>query len=330
MNDNGVNIEAHMFKQTHKVLLLSIVVSTLVFGACSKKEVRTGDNSLMIIELTGQSIVVKADKEIPAVVGMLVGGDDVIRIVTGTLDAQSRVGAVMRLRAGSTMSVKHLTGGRDTEVNLKSGSLTGRLDKARAGDNLSVVSPTAIAGVRGTTFLVEADASSSSVRVIDGRVAVVPTPDQSSKNAAETVLSPGENGSVAQGKSVKVAASPVTEKELLYKATVVSVSSDVFDRVAAGGSASEISSTLSTRRAEELNKALQGLGYGGKTPSLALSTEKELRQFYPELDSVILKSGEKLTGAVIAADEKGIVMHTVRGIVRIERSEIASSQIHSR
>lgn len=318
----GLFLEEKMYFRNLFVAAASLVILTT---ACSKEE-RKGDNSLMVLEVVGNAVIQRAGQDITPKAGMLVGGKDQILTREGRLDLQTRAGALIRLKPGSEMSVSHIVGGKDTEVDLKSGSLTARMEKAGAREAFNIATPTAIAGVRGTSFQVQAAKNGVGVRVLDGRVEV-----KSGTGAGQKSVIADEATRVSQSNSgFTKTQSPVTSGEILEKASIVGVEEPIFDKVTSGQmSSEELQKAVATKRSEEVEKALAGLE-ASKPRILLLSSETELRQYYQDLDTIALKSGQKVTGAVISSDDARIVVHTPKGIVRIQRSEIQSADIHSR
>ncbi len=306
-------------------LLIGIASFVILTAACSKAE-RKGDNSLMVLEVVGNPVIQRAGQQITPKAGMLVGGEDQILTREGRLDLQNRAGALIRLKSGSEMHVSRLIGGKDTEVELKSGSLTARMEKAGAREAFNIATPTAIAGVRGTSFTVHVNKNGIGVRVLDGRVQV-----KSGTGSAQKEIVADDATRVSQSSTgFSKKQSPVTTGEILEKASVVGVEESMFD-LAAGGkiTSEELQKAVATKRAEEVEKAVAGIE-GSKPRVLFLSSETELRQFYQDLDTIALKSGQQITGAVISSDDARLVVHTPKGIVRIQRSEIQSADIHSR
>ncbi|MBI3396484.1 MAG: FecR domain-containing protein [Spirochaetia bacterium] len=136
--------------------------------------------SMVVVYTSGEAKLVRAGQEMPLQVGMIVKEDDTIKTTDhGTVDLQSRSGSAVRISEFTTVTVSKLAGGdsNDTKISMKHGGLLASVKKGSSKENFSVVTPTAIAGVRGTTFRVEVGADpevAPRVKVLDGKVAMAP------------------------------------------------------------------------------------------------------------------------------------------------------------
>lgn len=166
----------------HITAAAAIIASLLVVN-CNQKPSQEASKSMVIVYASGTALVVRDGKELPAKVGMIVSENDVIKTEKGTIDVQSKNGSAVRIREMTTLTVASLAGegNNDTRLQVDHGTLLANVKKSSAEENFSVVTPTAIAGVRGTTFEVQVfedmggtGKSNSSVRVIEGKVAMSP------------------------------------------------------------------------------------------------------------------------------------------------------------
>ncbi|MFN3603251.1 MAG: FecR domain-containing protein [Leptonema sp. (in: bacteria)] len=57
-----------------------------------------------------------------------------------------------------------------------------------------------------------------------------------------------------------------------------------------------------------------------------LNSEKEIKQYYNKLEIVNLKNGKKITGAVIGQTEEILIIHTTKGIVKINKNDVESQE----
>jgi len=154
---------------------LMLVAAGLVVS-CGQKGSEAANTSMMVVYTTGSAFILPEGKsEVPATVGMIVHEKDVVRTESGTVDLQTRSGSAVRVREMTRMTIATLNGKGDTKLNMDHGGLLASVKKAGQGENFTVTTPTAIAGVRGTTFSVDVgEDSRASVRVIDGKVAMAP------------------------------------------------------------------------------------------------------------------------------------------------------------
>ena len=97
-----------------------------------------------------------------------------------TVDLEFSHGSSLRIKANTEVSLKRLveTNGNVTEeVSIKKGMLVANVTKQKQTDNFNIVTPTVIAGVRGTRFLVVVDPDKGKedvtrVSVLDGVVGI--------------------------------------------------------------------------------------------------------------------------------------------------------------
>ncbi|MBE7411071.1 MAG: lipoprotein LipL45 [Leptospiraceae bacterium] len=169
--------------------LLGLLATVFLFSVCKKPNdgMNTStdkkDNvlSAVVVFSIGESKILHADStEEKANLGStLRPGDKVLTGDKAKVDIQIGDGSVVRLAAKTTMDFNKLmlndNGTADTQMALVSGKVFAKVQKAQKNDNFSVVTPTAIAGVRGTSFIMEnGKDNKATVKVIDGSVALAP------------------------------------------------------------------------------------------------------------------------------------------------------------
>ena len=167
------------FTRRASASLLAMFLLLGASGACSKKE---GDGKkaaaqpqVMIVVFASKAKIIRNGKEIPARVGFMVRAGDVIKTTQGTLDLQTRSGSAIRIKQFTTVSVTALVDA-NTRLRLRRGEMLAKVKRSSKSEKFNVVTPTAIAGVRGTTFSVNYsdDAAPPVIKVMEGRVAMSP------------------------------------------------------------------------------------------------------------------------------------------------------------
>ncbi|ALO25700.1 MULTISPECIES: lipoprotein LipL45 [Leptospira] len=174
-----------------KLLIVSSIVLTtgvLVFNACKKPESsksaaigKENSPSAVVVFSVGEAKILHTDlTEEKATLGAsLKTGDKVSTKDKSKVDIQFADGSAVRISENSVIDFDALTinskGNSDTRLALVSGKVFAKVNKASKEDQFSVVTPTAIAGVRGTSFIVDRSKSDKAVvKVLDGAVAVAP------------------------------------------------------------------------------------------------------------------------------------------------------------
>lgn len=359
-------------------LLLSLAV--LVAG-CGKGEKTAASRSMIIVFASGDAMIVRDGKELPARVGMVVNENDVLKTTSGTVDLQTKNGSAVRIRNYTTVTISKLygEGSADTRLSMKHGSMLASVKRASQGENFTVTTPTAIAGVRGTTFSVEAnEGEPARVKVIDGKVAMSPriaalekySDEEIAKNdnlkklqdlsqKQEVVIeekSEGtlnadvekqvqamnekvETGDVSSAEANKMAAatadvlasktgaevvavadSEITTEEIAEKATLVTVDESVAERVASG----EESAVDELKKQRDAKQELVLTQIEEEAKRTKLGSEDEIRQHYNKLETLSLRSGGTVTGAVIAQTGNVLIVHTPEGVKRFKTQEVES------
>lgn len=162
-------------------MVLIPVAGLGLLTACGKAASSIEPQELQVTAVTGKVEVAIAGSGVsPAQVGMRLGQGAEVRTVgdDSTCTLQSPTGSLIRLAGGSALKLSEMT--RDSKQNVEKTSLElvdGKvLVSARKmvdKDEFSVRTRTAVAGVRGTKFVVEyAEATGSRVIVREGKVAV--------------------------------------------------------------------------------------------------------------------------------------------------------------
>lgn len=171
-----------------KLTIVGLAILFTGLTVCKKPEAevteapkKPADLSAVVVFAVGDSKIQHADQtEEKAQLGALLKtGDNVVTGDNGKVDIQFADGSSIRISPKSAVDFARLSqdnaGTTDTQIALVSGKVFAKVNKAKKEDNFTVVTPTAIAGVRGTSFIVEAaDGKPAKVKVVEGAVAFAP------------------------------------------------------------------------------------------------------------------------------------------------------------
>lgn len=171
-----------------KRISLSLIVLTFWLG-CNQSSVKKDQPRLILSQIFGQVQVERAGDSPTARVGLELQMQDAIVTGPGSSAALAfpglgvvRVGANARVEA---RSIVEAASSAKVELRLTRGALVSYVNKRDAESEFSVSTPTVIASVRGTAFLVSVDNTSVvTVAVSEGAVAVV-TPGSSEEVIVE-------------------------------------------------------------------------------------------------------------------------------------------------
>jgi hypothetical protein len=176
-------------KQPSFTVFIASLVIALTLVVCKKPDSGLGDSgskdtslSAVVVFSVGDSRISHSDgTEERAQLGASVKtGDTIVTGDKGKVDLQFNNGSSIRISPATTLDFAKIAynsnGSTDTQISLASGKVFANVNKAKKDDSFSVVTPTAIAGVRGTSFIVENDAklNKAKVKVVDGSVAMAP------------------------------------------------------------------------------------------------------------------------------------------------------------
>ncbi len=184
-----------MINRKYTKTIIGIMVLSLL-PLCKEKTIVKEKTSMIITFVSGDVKILRKDEkgnisEIPAKMGMLVYEEDMIRTEKGKIDLQTKTGSSIRIKEMTSLNVKSITSdsGGETNLEMDHGNMIANIEKATSKEEFKVATPTAIAGVRGTTFTVEVDPfeKTSSVKVLEGKVSLKPRVVLLEKVSAEEI-----------------------------------------------------------------------------------------------------------------------------------------------
>lgn len=162
------------------VLLAAVLATTVACG--SKNDVKNTSQSIRTIvsHVAGDVMLERAGEQLPVAAGQeLQSLDFVVTREGASVDLAVTGYGVVKIGSATRVQVQSLTesaGGSEARLRLERGSVASFINRQDKNDRFSVETPTAIAGVRGTSFLMSVDDSSKDPRVkvavLSGAVAV--------------------------------------------------------------------------------------------------------------------------------------------------------------
>ncbi|MBE7413421.1 MAG: FecR domain-containing protein [Leptospiraceae bacterium] len=208
------------------------------------------------------------------------------------VDIWLSVGTSIRIKENSEVVLKKLIQGEDNTAELytEKGKLFAHVHKNQKKSNFQIVSPTAIAGVRGTKFYFESDMNKSGntvkVGVQEGRVALSIVQNQVKvEPVGEQVIEPGQKIEMSL-EGFKRSRLTQTEKSEFSEIDTIFI-----DKVA--------------------KKRITGP-----------LTETQLKEEYDKLEKIILDDNTVIRGVIIDMDDSSMLIHTTKGEIRIDRTKV--------
>lgn len=164
-------------KTLHLALLIAISLLTV---HCSKIRLILGQESIqeskvVVIFANGDVNILRANEKFKPKVGTILDSKDIIMTESGSLDIQNKSGDLIRVKSYSKLSIASLEDGEGskTSVDIQWGELIVKTKKMKSNSDFKVLTPTTVAGVRGTIFTVELEKDKiPKVKVYEGSVAV--------------------------------------------------------------------------------------------------------------------------------------------------------------
>ena len=195
-------------RKFYPVILIVLMSSAFPLSAESSKPIA------LVVKTSGISHLLRGSKRTPVKINDFVMPEDRIQTnKNATVNLQFSSGVIFMIGSTSSDSdvkIKKFEKTDDSQeigLELIKGSLAASSEKLAKKDSISVTTPTAIAGVRGTEFIVDADEDSTEVLVNEGSVAVSDVNEEK-----EVIVEPG-NKVIADTKGLQLAILEQFEKQ---------------------------------------------------------------------------------------------------------------------
>jgi hypothetical protein len=174
-----------------KTMALMTVLALAALSSCVKKE---GADILVIQNYIGTvTIQGSGGSRAPEIGGPIAAGETIVTAGISSVDLVYNESALVRINENSTVRVDSVIAGmkKSTGLSLQKGSVFNTVSKLKENESFSVSTPTMVVAVRGTSFRVSTDATTSDTDVLSGTVKVNPVQD--GKVVTEVTNLVGEN-----------------------------------------------------------------------------------------------------------------------------------------
>jgi hypothetical protein len=192
------------------------------------------------------------------------------------------------------------------ELLISKGGVYSKISKLEKGTSYKVKTPTCVAAVRGTQFLVSySKTTTADVQVLDGKVAVT-----SSEAPEKEVVVEKEQSVEVKGKNLDKRTISKVEKLVLEKCSLY----DDIDK----------DDKNYDKKIEELQKKEKVLDeqINKLTATEKINPLDRLRNAGKPLTMLYLRDGSQLAGSVISANEKSLSFDTGDGVIQVPTAEI--------
>jgi hypothetical protein len=197
-------------KGTSKAVILIVSIIFLAVGCSDSTKVDTvekKDLKGVIIFQVGSVTIKKSGTSsfTPVAISNIVEVGDVIKTGTNAqVTIQVEELAVVKILEKSTVNIKSLFGGGKGQLYTEDGQVLTKMGKLVKDQSFSVQTPTAVASVRGTEFLVDARKKKSVFAVKSGKLAVRMKKEPVAGSSTEKESFVGEEVVLNEGKAAEV------------------------------------------------------------------------------------------------------------------------------
>lgn len=187
--------------------LMIIALCAIQFTSCKKAGPSIVQNDGLVNFITGDVKIVIDGKTVSANVGDKITQGMIVKTGTKAIVDIYFQGSVIRILEKSSVVmkelVKNLSENKElTELYVENGQMFSKVTrKLSQGEKFRVNTPTAVAGVRGTEFLVSEKDGKSTIACIEGKVVVK---ESSSDDSSFVEVEAGKEANVEKGKPVSV------------------------------------------------------------------------------------------------------------------------------
>ncbi|RHX87821.1 FecR family protein [Leptospira stimsonii] len=155
-------------------LLIGSAVSCRFISSFFLKDDPTPTGMIVIFQ-SGEVGIERGGKKITSAPGLILKENDTIITSSGSVDIQTGSGDLIRIKSFSRITLKEISKSEKQNTNLyvQAGELLIKTNKLKSKDSFLLTTPTAVAGVRGTTFSFElSNGKPPKVKVYEGAVAI--------------------------------------------------------------------------------------------------------------------------------------------------------------
>jgi len=267
-----------------------LLLATALLVSCKGETIKEHKTAVVTF-MKGTAMVTKASgKEALHFGDVIDDGATIQTDAASVVDLSFTDHSILRIKPSTTVSLKTMgetkDGGLVTELNINTGKIVNSVKKLQKDSSYKVVSPTMVAGVRGTAFEVEV-ADNATIFVAEGSVHV----ESKIASKEEHVLS-ADNGVTIKGDKDEIFHNQDKVKQILSEITEM-----------------EANST------KDVMAAMKAL------PKVA--NEEELKKIYnKDIEILVMKDGRELRGVTASMLDGKLVFQTLKGSHLIKEEDV--------
>jgi hypothetical protein len=281
-----------MNNKYRKIFLLYFLFIFIVIQTVCKKE-QTVNAVLTVQTVFGDVTVESGNKTVIPVPGTVIMENSIVK--TGSLsiiDIKYKDSGVIRINENSNMKISQLfssSQGEDTVLMMNKGTVFISISKLKKDSRFEVKTPTAVAGIRGTSFKVSADDEKSRIDVLSGKILVNPVKDNQVIKSVEQFVETNNTAEVEKKDIDNIVAKKEVIEVVKLKPEEVQVIKDEAKLI-------KVDETLN----EEIKKEIKDIGIETKSEEQGKDNKKYEEDLKLQLEKqkadreVIEKTPEKL------------------------------------
>jgi len=288
---------SRIFRYSMLVAAASLLVGLSLFlyikYQSDPAQVATGNRKAIAVFLQGE-VGIETDKGIKRLFSgdLVKPGEIIVTGQDGTVDLAFSEGSLVRVSPNGRLTIREFMVTDKSAVNLelKKGDVLSIVQRQSASDSFRITTPTAIAGVRGTTFRVSTTGESTRISLIEGSVEI-----PSSSGGSSVILRENDTAVVNPSSAPVVSNDPQMAEET--KKSVV-----------------EMQENLKNVNPKVFQAA-------GELQSVQ-SEEDMMRIYKKDIEIIKLKSGRVFRGVVASQVDGNLLIQTVDGSYVIPASDV--------
>lgn len=277
-------------KKSNILIILTIVLMTGLYS-CKKAPLPVSS----ITWFMGDVTIERAGEVIKPVLNSEIKMNDIIK--TGEkshIAIQLGDGLVMKLSENTTAVLSQLLNPGAKTINLKKGTIVSKAEKLLKDESFEIITPTAVAAVRGTTFSVSYDEKNKSVlnvAVSEGKVDV-----RNLKNE-ESIIVPDEKSITIKDDTDELELRKITEKEVVINKSIDVIPTVEVDEEGKFGE-STVNSSVDTEIIE-IDEEIEELQKKEDIRAAIPKTLEDIFAAHGRLDRIQLYNGKVIKGVIL-------------------------------
>lgn len=283
----------------------------------------------IVVFNVGDNVIQKPDGTVTFItLGTEVKGGDTIKTNDrGKVDIQFMTGTSIRVAPSTVLTIDALIKQSEVRdhnyirITLPAGKLFANVNKINKKDEFKILTPTTIAGVRGTSFIVDVDKGKTNVKVNSGSVGLAML-DKSSLENYDVIATEGLEIKTVD-KKYRLVKSTINMEEEKELATVISVLPNIAEKLIETSK----NDGLELRKLELQIESLQESKRKDFIRSRAenpkrFKSNKEIQNYYGRLEMIKLTDGGKYVGAIMLQKDEKMYVNSEHMIYEIDMNKI--------